>query len=114
MRGQKDGTMRDTNLRYTLEEGNIGNVWLYSVGFGKSHPDTIAHDHPATFPLRLARDHILSWSDPGALILDPFCGSGTTLLAAKNLGRKAIGIEAEEKYCELEAKRLSQKVFQFE
>ena len=109
----KDGSMQNTNLRYTLDEGNIGNVWLYKVGFGKSHPDTIAHEHPATFPLKLASDHIRSWTDPGATVLDPFCGSGTTLVAAKNLGRKAIGIEISEKYAELAANRLRQEVFEF-
>lgn len=66
--------------------------------------------HDTVKPLPLMKDLAALFSDPGETILDPFMGSGTTLRAAKDLGRKAIGIELEEKYCELAAQRMGQEV----
>jgi DNA modification methylase len=66
--------------------------------------------HPTQKPLKLMNWCIENYSEPGETILDPFMGSGTTLRAAKDLGRKAIGIEIEEKYCEIAVKRLQQEV----
>jgi len=69
--------------------------------------------HPTQKPIALMKWILnLKWT-PLGLILDPFMGSGTTLVAAKELGRKAIGIEIEEKYCEIAVRRLAQEVLPF-
>lgn len=67
-------------------------------------------DHPSPKPEPFIRWLVERLSDAGETILDPFMGSGTTLRAAKDLGRKAIGIEIEERYCEIAAKRCAQEV----
>lgn len=112
---QKDGSMVFGGKGGKLldEFGMRYNIWEYSVGGGNVGESNIVHEHPAVFPLRLAKDHIISWSNPSQIVLDPFMGSGTTLRAAKDLNRKAIGIEIEEKYCEIAVKRLSQEVLNF-
>ena len=70
--------------------------------------------HPCAKPMGAMRWMVGKGTLEGETVLDPFMGSGTTLVAAKNLGRKAIGIEIEEKYCEIAASRLSQEVFDFD
>lgn len=86
-----------------------------------SRPDIIIHTetseqngHPCPKPIGLWKKILLRGSIKETdLILDPFMGSGTTLRAAKDLGRRAIGIEIEERYCEIASRRLAQKVLQF-
>jgi site-specific DNA-methyltransferase (adenine-specific) len=70
--------------------------------------------HPCAYPIGLPLRCIKATTDEGDTVLDPFCGSGTTLEAAHRLGRKFIGIEIEERYCEIAAKRLSQEVLDFQ
>eukprot|EP00919_Chromeraceae_sp_WS-2016_P011436 GHVR01026694.1.p2 GENE.GHVR01026694.1~~GHVR01026694.1.p2 ORF type:complete len:119 (-),score=22.53 GHVR01026694.1:329-685(-) len=99
------------------------NIWepilVYGCkGFGRDGVTaTISpqpFDHPCPKPLKLFAWLIRKATGEGDTILDPFMGSGTTLRAAKDLGRKAIGIEIEEKYCEIAAKRLAQEVLPFD
>ena len=75
------------------------NVWKIAVAQNKT-------SHPAVFPEKLAHDHILSWSNEGDLVLDPFVGSGTTGIAALKLNRNFIGIDKVPEYIELSEQRL--------
>jgi DNA modification methylase len=109
-----DGSTQPMKYETGKDERGRENIWIYEVGYQKSAKDDYVFKHPAIFPEALAKDHILSWSNPNDLILDPFLGSGTTALAAKILGRKCIGIEIEEKYCEIAAKRCCQSVMKLE
>jgi len=82
------------------------NKWM-SVWRIDSAKNTV---HPVAFPAEIPKRCIEATTTEGGLILDPFMGSGTTLRAAKDLGRRAIGIEIEERYCEIAANRLRQEV----
>lgn len=62
--------------------------------------------HPACFPVDIPKQAIMVWTDPGDLVVDPFCGTGTTGVAAINLGRRFIGIEIDKQYHALAVKRL--------
>jgi site-specific DNA-methyltransferase (adenine-specific) len=76
------------------------NIFEYSIG-GQ------VVGHPATFPEKLAQDHILSWSNENDIVLDPFMGSGTTAKMALLNNRKYVGFEISKEYCELANKRLN-------
>jgi DNA modification methylase len=69
--------------------------------------------HPAPMAVEVARRAIRLSTWPGEVVLDPFAGSGTTLVAARQLGRRAVGIEASEAYCALAVQRLAQGAFDF-
>lgn len=71
-------------------------------------------DHPTAKPLAMVRQWVQWFTKPGDVILDPFAGSGTTLRAAVDEGRRAIGVELDERHCETIAKRLAQGAFNFD
>lgn len=83
-----------------------GNIWYFTTGKNHSTKDDVAFKHPAIFPEQLATDHILSWSNPGDTILDPFMGSGTTAKMAILNQRNFIGFEISEEYCAIAEERL--------
>lgn len=87
---------------------NLGSKHTTVLGRGRADVERIGH--PCPKPLEWMLWLVGLASRDGETILDPFMGSGTTLVAAKHLGRKAIGIEIEERYCEIAVKRLAQEV----
>lgn len=89
----------ETEVKVTKDTKISPNIFPYTIGKEKT-------GHPAPFPEKLAEDHILSWSNEGDIILDPMCGSGTTLKMAKKNNRNYIGIEISEEYCKIAEARL--------
>ncbi|HEX6827264.1 MAG TPA: site-specific DNA-methyltransferase [Nitrospiraceae bacterium] len=106
-----NGDMVERKKNEPREMGMRGNVWKMNTAGQENMCEELPH--PAMMPIRMAMDHIMTWTNRGDTILDPFMGSGTTLRAAKDLGRKAIGIEIEERYAEIAARRLQQEVLPF-
>lgn len=105
MKSKKETRSCKEDRKYTGEHRIVAefsrrfNVWDISR-------DSIKTEHPATFPEQLAADHILSWSNEGDLIYDPFMGSGTTAKMAHLLNRKWIGSEISQEYVDIANKRL--------
>ena len=96
-------TETKTEGRVCTEFGVRSNIWRYNVNkFGMDY----LFPHPAKFPFKLAEDHILSWSNPGDLVIDPFSGSGTTGKMAVNNNRDFIGIEISSEYISIAAHRI--------
>lgn len=83
------------------------NVWTYDVGSLIMAEDRLWVEHPAVFPLKLAEDHVRTWTEEGDLVLDPMCGSGMVPIAAKKLKRTYVGLDVSAEYCELSRKRLA-------
>ena len=102
---KKDGDFAKQKKRVIAEFGMRHNIWKGNTSGQENMCKNIKH--PATFPLWLARDHIKSWSNEGEIVLDPFCGSGTTGVACKELGRKFIGCEIEKSYLDVAKERIA-------
>ncbi len=101
-----DGVNKKTLGKLNTEKTKT-NIWEYAVGLGGTTRDKIAFKHPAVFPERLAEDHILSWSNPGDIVFDPMCGSGTTCKMASLNGRNYIGCDISQEYVNIAKERLS-------
>lgn len=104
-----DGTLLKLKRAGYSKYGRRTNVWEYLIGRGHSASDNIAYKHPAIFPEKLVQDHIISWSNPGDVVFDPMCGSGTTCKMAKLNKRDYIGIDIAPDYCKITEERLKQK-----
>jgi DNA modification methylase len=102
-----DGTTSRRNPVTIEQYGKRRNIWEYSTGYGKGTVDKFAYQHPAMFPEQLANDHIISWSNEGDLVYDPFMGSGTTAKMAIINKRNWIGSEISEEYCKIIERRLT-------
>jgi DNA modification methylase len=97
------GSLVERHIVKRAEYGRRKNIWDYPVG----GPQELGY-HPAPFPEALARDHILSWSNPGDLVFDPMMGSGTTGKMAVKYQRRFLGIEISEEYFAIAQKRINQ------
>ena len=116
VRTRRDKAGNLTRQDWYVDEGDkYGvrfNVWKINGGHGWSAEEGYAFDHPAIFPEALARDHILSWSNPGDVVYDPMMGSGTTGKMAVKYDRKFIGAEISDEYYQIARRRIKETLMQ--
>lgn len=105
---QKDGSLISKVIDCDKETKMLNNVWTISPVKAKD-----AQNHPAVFPEKLANDHIISWSNEGDLVYDPFMGSGTTAKMATLNNRNYIGSEISKEYYEIAEKRINANLWRF-
>jgi site-specific DNA-methyltransferase (adenine-specific) len=121
----KDGELVDSKIKpvpdysprnniWTYYEIKPYNIWKYNTGKNYSTKDNIAFKHPAIFPEKLCEDLIRVFSKEGDLVLDPFMGSGTTMLVCEKLNRYGIGVELDKEYFEVARKRIEKYVVENE
>lgn len=101
----KDGALEYRKIERTKEK-KVGNVFFYSIGGGITTKDKVAFKHPAIFPEKLVYDQIITWTNQGDIVYDPFMGSGTTAKMAEELDRKWFGSEISEEYIRISEERL--------
>jgi len=103
--GKESSTIKNIGIQESKPYGKRTNIWEFTVDgiTGK------LWNFPAAFPEKLVHDHIISWSNPGDIVLDPMSGSGTTLHISQFLKRKWIGIEISDRYCKNIVKRMTGK-----
>ncbi len=101
-----DGSFNINKKRVISDYGMRYNIWKGNTAGQENMCKHLIH--PAQFPLWLARDHILSWTNERDIVLDPFLGGGTTGCACKELNRKYIGIEIDELYCKEAQQRIDE------
>ena len=105
---QKNGSVKKNGIKTISEFGSRFNIWRIMNEGGFMNKDLETKLHPATFPMELANDHIISWSNENDVVFDCFLGSGTTGKMAVLNNRNFIGIEKEPKYFEIAQQRILQ------
>lgn len=102
-----DGTLKPLNGKKC---GRIIKEYGVRTAIWDIHPECNHTNHPAVFPLAIPRDHILTWSNPGDIVLDPMMGSGTTGIACVVTGRDFIGMELDAEYFNVAKHRIEEAI----